>query len=204
MCIRDRFVFSNTFNGSGWWGNKQGIQLGGKYADAFGLSGLLIQGEYNRVRPYMYAHEDGFTSFSHYNLALAHPLGANFTEYLGRARYRLNERWNFESVMMVASYGNDIGGVNYGRNILRDYLDRVPDPANPGQVLEFGQDHLQGNKTDLFMLFVRASYMWKHNVFIDAEATLRTEKDSLGMVDRLNTIFGLAFRWNMPARRYLF
>lgn len=202
--VIDELIFSNTFNGSGWWGNKQGIQLGGKYANAFGLSGLMLQGEFNRVRPYMYAHEDGFTSFSHYNLSIAHPLGANFTEYLARARYRLNDRWNFESVLMKAAYGNDIGDVNYGRDILKDYTERVPDPSNPGTSLEFNQDHLQGNKTDLFMLFARASYMWKHNVFIDLEATLRKENDSMGFIDRSDTIFGMSFRWNMPARRYLF
>lgn len=198
----DELIVSEAFSGSGWWGNKQGIQLGAKYVDAFGIDNLMLQGELNKVRPYMYAHEDGFTNYSHYNLALAHPLGANFTEYLGRANYRLNEKWNFEGVLMMASYGNDIGDVNYGRDILKDYTIRRLD--SNGASIEFGNDHLQGNETDLFFAFFRTSYMWKHNLFVDVEATLRNEKDANGLVDTSSTIFGLSFRWNVPTRNYLF
>ncbi|MEO9869050.1 hypothetical protein [Ekhidna sp.] len=200
--VIDEMIVGEVLAGNGWWGNKQGFQLGAKYVDPFGLEDLIVQAEINRVRPYMYAHEDGFTSYSHYNLALAHPLGANFTEYIGRANYGLNDQWNFEGMLMLASYGNDIGDVNYGRDILKDYTIRRPD-GNGGS-LEFGNTHLQGNKTDLMMGFFRASYMWKHNLFIDADVTLRTESDSNGLIDSSTSIFGLSFRWNVPSRRYLF
>lgn len=198
----DELIVSEAFSGSGWWGNKQGIQLGAKYVDAFGVKNLMLQGELNKVRPYMYAHENGFTSYSHYNLALAHPLGANFTEYLGRVNYQLNEKWNFEGALMLASYGNDIGDVNYGRDILKDYT--VRRLGTSGANLDFGNDHLQGNQTDLLLAFFRTSYMWKHNLFVDVEATLRNEQDANGLVDTSSTIFGLSFRWNVPTRKYLF
>jgi hypothetical protein len=202
--VIDELLFSEAFAGTGSWRNKQGIQFGAKYIDAFGVPDLMFQGELNRVRPYTYAHVNGFTNYSHYNLALAHPFGANFTEYLGRATYRLNEKFNFEAVAMIASYGNDIGNENYGRDILKDYTQRIPDATIPSQSKEFGNDHLQGNKTDLTLLFFRATYMWKHNVFLDVDATLRNEKDSNGQIDTSSAIFGLSFRWNIPARRYLF
>lgn len=200
--VIDEMIIGEVLAGDGWWGNKQGFQLGAKYVDPFGVEDLLIQAEVNRVRPYMYAHEDGFTSFSHYNLALAHPLGANFTEYIGRANYRLNDQWSFEAMLMRASYGNDIGDVNYGRDILKDYTQRRPD-GNGGS-LEFGNTHLQGNKTDLTMLFARVSYMARHNLFIDVDATLRKESDSNGLVDASTSVLGLSIRLNVPSRRYLF
>lgn len=200
--VVDELIFGEAFSGSGWWGNKQGYQLGGKYANAFGVDGLLLQGELNRVRPYTYAHDDGFTNYSHYNLALAHPLGANFTEYLGRATWQMNDRWKLEGVLMVATYGNDIGNQNFGRDILKSQIFRRTDIE--GNNIDYGNEHLQGNETDLSLAFLRASYMWKHNVFIDAEMTLRSEKDAQGLIDTSSTIFALAFRWNTSARRFLF
>ncbi|MEP1096474.1 MAG: hypothetical protein ABJG78_15265 [Cyclobacteriaceae bacterium] len=200
--VIDELLIKEAFSGNGSWVNKQGIQFGAKYVDALGVSDLMFQGEINKVRPYTYAHEDGFTNYSHYNLALAHPLGANFTEYLGRATYRLSEKWNFEGVLMLAKYGDDIGGVNFGRDILKDYTMRRPD-GNGGS-LEFGNDHLQGNETDLAIAFLRTSYMWKHNLFIDVDATIRNEKNEDGTVDVSSAIFGLSFRWNVQSRRFLF
>lgn len=200
--VIDEMIVSEVLAGDGWWGNKQGFQLGAKYVDPFGINDLIIQGEINRVRPYMYAHEDGFTNYSHYNLALSHPLGANFTEYITKANYRLNDQWNFEGMLMLASYGNDIDNINFGRDILKDYIDRRPD-GNGGS-LEYGNEHLQGNKTDLFMAFFRASYMWKHNLFFDADITLRNETDTNGRIDQSTNVLGLSLRWNMPSRRYLF
>ncbi len=198
----DELIVGEVFAGNGWWGNKQGVQLGAKYVDALGIENLMLQGEVNKVRPYMYAHKDGFTSYSHYNLALAHPLGANFSEYMGRVVYRVNEKWNLESVLLLASYGNDIGNVNYGRDILKDYLVRRPD--GKGGSLEFGNEHLQGNKTGLTLAFLRTTYMWKHNLFVDLEATFRNEKDTHGRIDTSSAFFGLSFRWNVPVRQYLF
>lgn len=200
----DELVISRAFSGDGWWGNKQGFQLGAKYGDAFGLKDFVLQAEINKVRPYMYAHEDGFTSYSHYNLSLAHPLGANFTEYIGRARYRMNQRWYFEGMYLTASYGNDIGSINYGRDILKDYTRRVPNPSNPSQSLEEGNEHLQGNKTDLTMLYGKASYMLKHNVFLDVDATLRKEKDELGRINKSDMVFGISLRWNIQSSYYFF
>lgn len=200
--VIDEMIFNETFSGDGWWGNKQGFQLGAKYVDAFGFKNLMIQGEVNRVRPYMYAHEDGFTSYSHYNLSLAHPLGANFTEFLFKGSYQISEKWSVEGIAMSAKYGNDIGQVNFGRDILKDYTIRRPD-GNGGS-LEFGNSHLQGNQTELLILFGRVTYMLKHNFFVDGDLTYRSEKDQNGLIDSSTSVIGVSFRWNMPARRYLF
>lgn len=198
----DELVAGEVFDGSGSWRNKQGVQLGLKYADAFGIENLLLQGEFNRVRPYTYAHQNGFTSYSHYNQALAHPLGANFTEVIGRGRYRLNQKWNFEGSLLLASYGNDIGNENFGRDILKDYTIRRSDGS--GGSLEFGNDHLQGNRTEVVMLFTRISYMVKHNAFLDLEVTYRSEQDEVGFINSNQNIIGASFRWNIATREHLF
>ncbi len=198
----DELVAGNVFSGNGWWGNKQGFQLGVKYTDPLHVENLSVQGELNRVRPYTYAHSDGFTNYSHYNQALAHPLGANFTEYLGQVTYQLNEQWRVEASGLVASYGNDLGSENFGRDILKSFLVRRVDAT--GTNIDFGNEHLQGNKTNLLMGLFRVVYMWKHNVFINADFTFRKEKDSNDLIDTSSTIFGLSFRWNVTDKQYLF
>jgi len=107
-----------------------------------------------------------------------------------------------KETFLIAKYGNDLGGINYGRNVLRNYTDRIPD--GNGGVQEFGFEHLQGNAVDLSMLFFRASYMLKHNLFFDLEGTLRNEKDESGNLDLSSTIFGFSIRMNSPVRTYLF
>jgi hypothetical protein len=47
----DEFKLSEMRAGRGWWANKQAVQLGGKYVDAFGIRNLDLQGELNFIRP---------------------------------------------------------------------------------------------------------------------------------------------------------
>lgn len=200
--VIDELIVSNVLEGNEWWGNKQGIQLGAKYANAFGIKNLMMQGELNRVRPYMYAHENGFTSYSHYNLALAHPLGANFSELIGRMFYTAGDHWQLEMHLLLAKYGNDLGGVNYGRDILKNYTERVPNGNGGSQ--EYGVKHLQGNLTNLNLFFFRTSYMIKHNLFLDLDYTFRNEKDETSYLDLNSSVIGFSIRLNTPSRTYLF
>ncbi|MEM9895059.1 MAG: capsule assembly Wzi family protein [Bacteroidota bacterium] len=199
----DEMIFSEVFSQNGWWGNKQGYQLGLKYVDAFSVKNLMLQAEFNKVRPYMYAHEDAFTSYSHYNSALAHPLGANFSEIFARAIYQIGERWTVEGNLLFARYGNDLGNVNYGRDILKDYIIRVPNENGSGS-REFGNDHLQGNLTTLTMGFGRITYMPRHNLFIDLEGTWRREKDESDRIDLSTSWIGASVRFNVQRNSYLF
>ena len=86
--LLDEFKLSEVRAGDGWWGNKFGFQLGGKYIDAFNIKNLDLQLEHNRVRPFTYSHGDSVANYTHYNMPLAHPLGANFQEVIGIARYQ--------------------------------------------------------------------------------------------------------------------
>jgi hypothetical protein len=74
---------------SGWWANKYAIQLGWTAFAPFKIEGLQTRIEMNVVRPYTYAHSNPTQAYSNYNQSLAHPLGANFEEYLGIINYQL-------------------------------------------------------------------------------------------------------------------
>jgi hypothetical protein len=68
---------------------RTGFQAGAKYFDVFGIPNLNLLAEYNRVRPYSYqSNVDTVLHYSHYNQALAHPMGANFDELLIMVNYR--------------------------------------------------------------------------------------------------------------------
>ncbi|PKP48524.1 MAG: hypothetical protein CVT95_04360 [Bacteroidetes bacterium HGW-Bacteroidetes-12] len=64
---------------------KYGYQAGIKY---FGISGLTLQAEFNKVEPYTFSSELPLQNYSHFNEPLAHPLGANFTEIVGIVNYK--------------------------------------------------------------------------------------------------------------------
>jgi len=98
---------------SGWWGNKYGIQLGWTAFDLFKVKGLQARVEFNMVRPYTYAHSSPTQAYSNDNISLAHPLGANFYEFLTRINYEV-KRWNFslnfhQSKQGLSSFLNNAG-----------------------------------------------------------------------------------------------
>ncbi len=96
--------------------NKYGYQAGFKYLDAFTIKNLVLQGEYNTVRPYAYAAQNPEQSYTHYNQALAHPLGANFNEVIGILNYRLRDFFT-EIKINYAIKGTDSLFANFGGNI---------------------------------------------------------------------------------------
>jgi hypothetical protein len=101
---------------SGEVGNKSGYQVGLKYFDLFTVRNLHLQLEYNSVRPYAYAAGNTYQSYTHYNQALAHPLGANFNEVVGFINYRIKDFF-IELKGNYAIKGNDSAGYNYGGNV---------------------------------------------------------------------------------------
>src|ERR1019366_8314824 len=98
--------------------NKYGYQIGLKYFDVFAIKNLHIQAEYNTVSPYTYAASNWEQSYTHYGQALAHPLGANFNEFVGFINYRL-KRFFVELKLNYAVKGFDSGSFNYGGNVFK-------------------------------------------------------------------------------------
>ena len=78
--------------------------------------------EYNLVRPYTYSHWNS-SSYGHYAQPLAHPLGANFDEFIVKLdyyyqRFSVNFKYNFARVGL-----DDFENINisYGNDIFLDY-----------------------------------------------------------------------------------
>lgn len=127
----DEFKFNELFiDRNGWWANKYGIQLGLKYYDVFGIDHFDLQAEYNSVQPYTYTFRDNSATYTHYDQPLAHPLGANFREWILLGRYRLNSKWLLEGRVIGSNYGEDTPDENWGNNILLSYESRVRDYGN--------------------------------------------------------------------------
>jgi hypothetical protein len=193
--VLDEFVINEIRAGNGWWANKFGIQLGGKYVDAFGLNNLDLHGEINIVRPYTYSHSTDYGSYSSYNQPIAHPLGANFKEIVGIMRYQPLPRLSLKGKLSLMSVGRDTLGVNWGSNILKNNNTRQQDFSNT-----IGQ----GIANDILLGTLAISYQIKHNLFIDASFLLRKSTSIENIYNNNTSVSSLALRWNIPQRLYEF
>lgn len=152
--LLDEFSLGDMKSGEKSWKNKFGYQLGAKYYNAFKVKNLLLQAEYNHVRPYVYAHSDVLTNYGHNNQSLGHQWGGNFSEFIGIARYNYG-RYFADAKITLGKRGLDFANSgansNYGSNIYRDYdEDRY---ADTGVVVG------QGNKTNIFIADLQAGYL---------------------------------------------
>ncbi|MBA3705931.1 MAG: hypothetical protein H0W84_08550 [Bacteroidetes bacterium] len=130
---------------------KYGYQIGFKYFDLFTIKNLHFQAEYNTVRPYAYAAQNPQQSYTHYNQALAHPLGANFSEAIGFINYKIKDFF-VEVKINYAVKGADSSAFNFGGNVFKS------DNTFPGtQVLSAIQT--QGMKTTTMYQDIHFGYL---------------------------------------------
>jgi hypothetical protein len=123
----DEFLLSNVRGGEGWYGNKQGLQVGVVGHDAFHVTGLTVRGEFDYVRPFMYTHTDTRQNYSHYGQPLAHPYGSGFVEGILQGEWRKG-RWLVTNIASMAVMGSDTSSTafsSYGNNIFRPDSDRL-------------------------------------------------------------------------------
>ena len=195
QAVLDEFVLDEIRAGDGWWANKFALQGGIKYIDALGVSNLDLQLETNVVRPYTYSHTTQYGSYSNYRQSLAHPLGSNFNEFIGIIRYQPFPRLNVLARAMYAKIGRDGQGENWGSNILK-----------PGQTREQEYNNTigQGVSNSILSLNMTASYMLKHNLFLDASQIIRQSESDLSFYKNNSSITSVALRWNIPQRLYDF
>jgi hypothetical protein len=123
--ILDEFLLSKIKDGSHWWGNKWGIQLGYK-SNRFLMDDLYFQTEFNVVRPFTYSHKYSTQNYGHLNASVTHPIGANFYEVLNILSYK-KEKHRITNKITYACYGIDTDTINYGQNIFNSYSDRNGD-----------------------------------------------------------------------------
>ncbi|MBG6060411.1 hypothetical protein IWX83_000174 [Flavobacterium sp. CG_9.1] len=152
--ILDEFSLGDVKKGDNSWKNKYGYQLGVKYYNAFKMDGLLLQLEYNHVRPYVYSHSMPITNYGHNNQSIGHQWGGNFKELIAIARYNKG-RYFADAKITVGTRGLDFdsieNGFNYGGNIYKDYDENRP--------FDSGVKVGQGNKTAVFIADFQGGYL---------------------------------------------
>lgn len=139
--VLDEFSLSDVKAQNKSWKNKFGYQLGLKYFEAFNVENLMLQLEYNQVRPYTYSHNTIVNNYAHSNQPMAHLWGANFREFIVIGHYQY-DRWFADAKLIFGTRGLDFNdgtdNYSYGGDIYRNYNDR---PFDSG--VKIGQ----GNKT---------------------------------------------------------
>jgi hypothetical protein len=132
--------------------NKTGFQIGATYFNLLGIKNLIVQTEYNQVRPYSYAHSIPSQSYSHYGQALAHPLGANFREVIGFINYRWKD-FLLELKFNSITYGADSANKNFGKDVFASNNFSVNGNRSSNNTF------LQGEKTKVMYAEFKLAYL---------------------------------------------
>ena len=181
---------------SGWFGNQQALQLGIKYVDAFALKNLDIQLEGNYVRPFMYSDRISEAAYTHYNQPMAHPLGANFWEIVGVARYQAHKRVNITAKGFYAYQGLDVNDTtNFGSNLTLPYVDRTQD---------YGNYVGTGAPTKIMMADIAVSYMVRHNLWIDFNTIIRRQTSTVAALNTNTLWAAINIRMNIGRKETLY
>jgi hypothetical protein len=194
--LLDEFYLKEVRAGKGWWANKFGLQMGGKYINAFSVKNLDLQGEINIVRPFTYSHYDSVANYTHYNQPLAHPLGANLVEAIGIIRYQPAPKWTTSARLIVWKQGTDTANSNFGSNIFIINSNR---PAG-----DYGYKLPAGPRATGINAQLLVSYEVKENLFLEAAALVRNWKSGVpDVIANQNTsVFTAGIRMNMFRREY--
>lgn len=181
--VLDEFTLEKLKNEPDYWANKYGYQIGYKHYN-LGVKNLTSQIEYNYVRPYTYAHHNPAQNYAHYNQPLAHPLGANFSEFIFIAKYMLN-KWEFNGKLIFikygakklndpTSYGNDLY-MSTGNYAEENQLSNI----GSGRPSDFGIYMYQGNETNVIYQSLDLSYIVnrKMNLKCNLQISFRSSKD---------------------------
>ena len=135
----------------GFFQNKYGYQLGLKSK----IKELKFLLEYNQVQPYTYGHRTILQNYSHMNQALAHPLGANFKEFINILEIKKG-KWTFKLKTMFTNVGLDSLDTHYGQNIfVSDY------EASTGGQSSYGNFNGQGVSTTILSFQPEVSFKLK-------------------------------------------
>ena len=194
--ILDEFSLSDIKGGDKSWKNKFGYQIGFKYFNAFKVNNLLLQIEYNRVRPYTYSHNTIVLNYGHNNQSMAHLWGANFSEavIIGRYNYK---RWFADAKFVIGKRGLDFNNESddfaYGGDIFTSENDR---PGDTGITVG------QGNKANTFHAELQGGYLVnpKTNLKLFAYLSFRDfnpEADSLNTFKSNTVWFSLGLRTDL-------
>jgi hypothetical protein len=201
--VLDDMQVKEFLKSSGWWANKYGIQLGAKYMDVAKIKNLDAQIEFNMVRPYTYSHYnisfggDTMANYTNYNQALAHPIGANFTEFMFKIRYSPIPKLNMELKYFVINKGLDSGAQLFGNDIFANTnTNNIPN--------SFGVRQNQGFNNNINILALNASYQIWHNVFLEMDMIYRNSKFENPSLNQSTVGIQAGIRANLRRREQLY
>lgn len=153
---------------SDFWANKYAVQIGGRGWNPMGIQGLRWLTELNVVRPFMFSHWSTATNYGHQQSALAHPLGANFREWVTRACY-FRGRWQFSARYSASLQGKqsqdtlnrgDQINQNYYKGLLQDGSYPIGS-GTPVRLLQ-GEGHIAWLIYPPTRLMVDITLMYRH------------------------------------------
>lgn len=163
--------------------SKNAWQLGFRGANLFKINHLNYLFEYNTASPYTYANQNPIVNYANLSEPLAHPLGANFKEWLGIINYSIG-RFDFQGQIDYAKYGLNIGNINYGKDITLANNINIPSGNNAiGQGLSTTLKYVEGT----------ASYVlnYKYNLRLEIGGLFRQEQNSQTNTKTALITFGL-------------
>ncbi|MBX5439369.1 MAG: hypothetical protein IRZ29_07495, partial [Thermoflavifilum sp.] len=140
---------------------------------------------------------DTITNYTHYNQPLADPMGANFREFIGIARYQPIPRLVLRGQLLLVQQGRDTAGVNWGSDIFKSYDTRKQD---------YGNRIGQGLDAKIASLSLRLSYEIKYHLYVDLSYLYRKTGGAYFLYrPQSSTSFAsIALRWNIAPRSFDF
>ena len=119
--LLDEFLLSELKARSRWWANKYGGQIGVKGRFNNLNQHYFYRLEMNFARPYTYSHVSSSENYGNQGYSLAHPLGANFFEFLGELKWQA-KKWNVKTFFNYYLKGLEKqDGFSYGSDIYLSY-----------------------------------------------------------------------------------
>jgi hypothetical protein len=187
--LMDEFNFKEIYKPlqKGWWANKYGVQVGLKYINFLGIDHLDVQLEYNKIRPYTYSHFDSLTSYTQYRQPLAHPMGSNFSEFIGLLRYKPFKKLLIQGRILHIASGENTNTLNWGSDPMLSY---------DSHVMEYQNTTGQGIKANINIFSLDASWQLYHNMFVDLKIFKRIKKSEVSIRDESTNLFSLGVRLN--------
>ncbi|WP_370173846.1 gliding motility protein RemB [Leeuwenhoekiella palythoae] len=177
--IIDEFSTGAVFSSAKSFQNKQGVQLGVKYYDAFNIDNLQLQLEFNQVRPYVYSNNEIILNYGHNNQSMAHLWGANFRELIAIARYQ-NDRWYGTAKAIYGKRGFEIGDIDdvyYGGSIYGND-ENIPS--------EFGIEIGQGNTATTLIGDLELGYIVNPSTNFKCYANVLYRNHTIDQFDPVN------------------
>lgn len=194
--VLDEFHKDELVNRTGSWVNKWAFQAGLKYLNVANIKNLDLQLESNVVRPYVYTHLKTDQAWTHFGQPMAHPIGANFKEYLAIVRYQPVPKINIVAKYFNITHGADsmlVGNsTHFGGNVLADYNNR---PKEDG--IKIGD----GIKQVTQLVDFTISYQVYMRTFVDFRVVMRQLDSELPSQSNQSTLFIAGLRMNLASQR---